>query len=286
MQKAIQIPYLDHASFATECSLAAQAGFRHLSVSYADLPLGKTQEEWQAITADIQGILDQNGLTCVQSHLPYYFPFGSSNEYYDDMEFALRQSIISSGQVGAQYCVIHPRTAVYAGYSMAQSFEDNKRWITPLLACAIQHNTGIAVENLPIFPQVAFVRPLYSYNPDHLIELVDYFADPHMGACWDFGHAHLTEGSQAPRLELLGKRIVCTHIHNNWGLHDDHAPPLYGDIDWQEAMEGMAKIGYQGPLTLETHCWYKNANLSRSFYQHNYDSILYLESLMLPKEET
>lgn len=285
MNKAIQIPYLDHSSFSAECTYAAQAGFRHLSVSYADLPLGKTADEWKIITEDIQGILEENNLTCVQSHLPYYYPFGASNENNEDMEFALRQSIISSGKVGAAFCVIHPRTAVYAGYSEVQSFEDNKKWISPLLECAIQHDTGIAAENLPIFPQVAFVRPLYSYNPDHLIALVDYFGDEHMGVCWDFGHAHLTEGLQAPRLERLGHRLKCTHIHNNWGLHDDHAPPLYGDIDWHEAMGALTTIGYTGPLTLETRSWYHNPALCRSFYKHNYDNLLYLESLMEQKAE-
>lgn len=286
MNKAIQIPYLDHSSFNAECTYAAEAGFRHLSVSYADLPLGKTEDEWKAITEDIQSILSRNGLICVQSHTPYYCPIpGPTKENDPDLEYALRQSIISSGRVGAEYCVIHPRTAGYAGYSEMQSFADNVEWLTPLLECAIQNGTGIAVENLPIFPQVAFVKPLYSYSPDHLVALVDHFNDEHMGACWDFGHAHLTDGLQSTRIERLGKRLKCTHIHNNWGLRDDHAPPLYGDIDWDEAMGGLVKIGYTGSLTLETRCWYDNAALCRSFYKHNFDNLVYLESLMEQKEE-
>ena len=63
-------------------------------------------------------------------------------------------------------------------------------------------------------------------------------------------------------------------------MRDDHAPPIYGNIKWDSVMTALASIGYQGPLTLETHCWYDNEDLLRSFAKHNYDSLVFLESLM------
>ena len=66
----------------------------------------------------------------------------------------------------------------------------------------------------------------------------------------------------------------------NWGVRDDHAPPIYGNIEWNRVIPALAATGYDGPLTLETHCWYNVDDLSRSFMKHNYDSLLYLESLI------
>lgn len=283
MRKAIQIAY--NEQFANECRCAAEAGFRHIAVNYTEI-LGKTEDEWKRITEDIQAILEQNGLSCVQSHPHYYYPFASSEDVDERMEFDIRQSIISSAAVGADYCVIHPKTSVTSGYRPSVSLEDNKKWFSALLDCAVKHGTKIAAENLPIFPSARCIRPLFSSNPDHLIDLVDFFRSDSIGVCWDFGHANLTRGEedQAVMIEALGERIKCTHVHNNWGVRDDHAPPLYGNIDWSTAMSALAKSGYDGPLTLETHCWYDDDGLLQSFYRHNYDSLIYLESLM--KQET
>ena len=109
--------------------------------------------------------------------------------------------------------------------------------------------------------------------------MCDSFHTDHVGICWDTGHARLNNDDQAACISFLGDRIKCTHIHNNWGVRDDHAPPVYGDIEWDKVMSAFAGIGYQGPLTLETHCWYVTDDLLRSFAKHNFDSLVYLESL-------
>lgn len=279
MKKAIQIAY--NEQFSKKCRYAAEAGFRHIAVNYTEI-IGKTEDQWKQITEDIQRILEQNGLSCVQSHPHFYNPYQSSEITDEATEFAIRQSIISSAAVGAEYCVIHPRTAITSGYRPSVSLADNKKWFGELLECAVKYGTKIAAENLPIFPSVKSIRPLFSSSPDHLIDLVDYFEDENICVCWDFGHANLTcgEQGQVPMIEALGSRIQCTHVHNNWGTRDDHAPPVYGNIDWKGAMAAMAAWGYDGPLTLETHCWYEEENLLRSFAKHNYESLVYLESLM------
>ena len=161
------------------------------------------------------------------------------------------------------------------------SLEDNKKWFSSLIECAVKHGTKIAAENLPLFVSAGRpVRTLFSSNPEHLISLVDSFDCESVGVCWDFGHANMIYGDQSSMIRSLGDRIKCTHIHNNWGTRDDHAPPIYGNIQWDSVMPALASTGYQGPLTLETHCWYNDEALIRSFNSHNYESLLYLERLM------
>ena len=48
-------------------------------------------------------------------------------------------------------------------------------------------------------------------------------------------------------------------------------------------MPALAATDYDGPLTLETHCWYITDDMLRSFAKHNYDSLVYLESLVKPE---
>lgn len=276
MKKSIQIGYDD--LFEQKCHFAADAGFRHIAVNYTTI-LGRNEDEWKAITEDIRRILDETGISCIQSHPHYYDLLLSSEIINDDMEFAIRQSIISSAALGAEYCVIHPRTATSFAYGSKKSFEDNRKWFTELLECAVKHGTKIAAENLPIFPSELKVMPFYSSNIDDLTDLVDSFNDENLVICWDTGHANMLEWDQATAIKHLGNRIKCTHIHNNYGYRDDHSTPDIGSIEWDKVMPAFASIGYDGPLTLETHCWYDDPDLRASFAKHNFACLEYLEKL-------
>lgn len=276
MQKAIQIPF--NNAFALKCQCAAEAGFQYISVNYAQV-LGKTEDEWEKITEEIQGLLDQNRLSCLQSHPHFYSPFKSSELIEEELEFAIKQAVLSSAKLGAKYCVIHPRSSISTGYRFSKSLEDNKKWFDQLLSHASKCGTKIAAENLPIFPSSNRIRPLFSSDPDDLMALADAFGEDQLGVCWDVGHANMIDAEQAPMIEALGERIKCTHIHNNFGQMDEHAPPVYGNIPWDRVMTALKSIGYDGPLTLETHCWYEEEKLLHSFYKHNYDSLVYLTSL-------
>ena len=172
MKKAIQIAYND--LFKLKCKIAAEVGFKSVAVNYTEI-LGKNEYEWKKITERIGEILDKNELDCVQSH-PHYYDLLISSEIIDDaMEFAMRQSIISSGELGAEYCVFHPRSSISTAYRTSASFDDNRRWFESLAECAARHGTKVAAENLPIFPSQTRIMPFYSSNYEELSELVDAF---------------------------------------------------------------------------------------------------------------
>lgn len=276
MQKAIQIPYNDR--FALKCRLASAAGFRHISVSLYEM-LGKTQDEWDRGTEDICRILDETGLACVQTH-PYYYDLRISSEIErEDCEFAIRQAIVTGGRLGAGWCALHPRSSLTTGRYAKQSLEDNRRAFDGYLELAVRSGTGIAAENLPIFHDIVPVIPFYSNSYDDLCELVDSFSDTHMGICWDFGHANLMHMDQTEALRYMGKRIRCTHVHNNFGDSDRHLTPDQGNVPWEKIMPALAATGYDGPLTLEVHCCYADRDLLASFARHSHACLVYLESL-------
>ena len=277
MRKAIQIAY--NGQFEMKCRFAAAAGFRHMSVNLSEV-LGKTEDDWKRITEDIRRILDETGLACVQSH-PYYYDLRISSELeQEEYEFAITQAIIASGKLGAKWCALHPRSSLSTGRYTRQSFEDNRRKFSEYLELAARYDTGIAAENLPIFAGILPVIPFYSCNYDDLCELTDSFADDRMGICWDFGHANLMRMDQAQALRYLGKRVRCTHVHNNFHRDDEHLPPDQGDVPWDRVMPALAEAaGNDVPLTLETHCRYDDPALLESFARHNYACLVYLEKL-------
>lgn len=276
MQKSIQIAY--DGLFRLKCALAAKAGFRHISVNFTPV-LDRTADEWKAAADDIAGILEENGLRCVQSH-PYYYDLRiSSEETEERFEFAMHQAVIATAKLGGAWSVFHPRSSISTGFSAKQSFEDNYRAFSGYLETAVKHGSGIAVENLTIFPDVIPSMPFYSSNYEDVIALCDSLGDSRAAVCWDTGHANLMCFDQAQAIRTVGSRIQCTHIHNNFRTWDAHLTPDNGDIPWDKVMPAFRDIGYDGPLTLETHCLYPDPMLLESFAKFNYNCLEYLERL-------
>jgi sugar phosphate isomerase/epimerase len=149
-----------------------------------------------------------------------------------------------------------------------------------VIRLAKKHGTGIAAENLLIIGTIQPIIPFYCSDYGDLVELVDYFNDPDMQICWDTGHANLMRFDQATALKYIGNRLKCTHIHNNFHRDDEHLTVDQGDIPWQKVMKALKEIGYDGPLTLETHCRYFEPELLKSFAAHNFKTLEYLEGLM------
>ena len=277
MKKAIQIPYDEN--FEKKCQIANEAGFRYISVNFHDTPV-PSDATYDKAPAHILTILEKYDLKAVQTHLYCYYPLSSADQIEEELEHRVLREIEVSGKIGAPWCVWHPRYFKSGEWSNGVYDEEmtlyyNHQTIPHYLEQAKKFGTGIAIENL-------FGSMMYG-GIDMLARLCDSFGTDHVGICWDTGHAniHANRGKEDPivAISLLGNRIKCTHIHNNWGMHDDHAPPIYGNIEWEKVMSALAETGYDGPLTLETHCWYVTDDLLRSFAKHNYDSLVYLESL-------
>jgi len=283
MIKAIQIAY--NADFALKCKIAAEAGFRHISVNFNDMQ-DNSDAAFDRAPELILQILEENGLSCVQTHLPYYDLRISVEELDGDFERRILRSIEAGGKIGAPWQVYHPRSAVNAGFRRDVALQKNREVIEGYLACAAKYNSGIALENLPIFSGIVPSMPFYSCDYGDLCELNDSFGAENVGICWDTGHANMMHFDQSAAIRYLGSRIKCTHIHNNDSRKDQHYPPDMGNISWKPIMEAFRSVDYQGPFTLETHCLYPEENLLRSFAKHNFAGLVYMEGLCQQKEET
>lgn len=94
-------------------------------------------------------------------------------------------------------------------------------------------------------------------DPDELScslkDHVRHFGDiPHLCFCLDIGHARITEGvTFEEEIAAAKDRLVTTHIHNNDGIHDSHALPDQGVIDWPSLHDYLRSHGYRNQFVLE-----------------------------------
>ena len=107
------------------------------------------------------------------------------------------------------------------------------------LARAVRVQVAIEVIPNPLSSAAALVRLL-----EEQLEGID------VGLCLDYGHAHMM-GDLGEAIETLSGHLWTTHVHDNNGRRDEHLVPYAGSIDWDAAMMGTQKIGYDGVMMFE-----------------------------------
>ena len=197
------------------------------------------------------------GLACAQVHLPTYGLFADSGSDDPEIENRIEQVLAAMPKLGASWAAEHVRSATNDGFNRERAMDDNIRWLKRLVGVAENYGVGIAVENLPTFPDRPDA-PFFSSRIEDQCELIDAVNHPLVGACWDFGHAHLNiqhkDKTQQELLLTLGSRLKLVHVHGNYATRDSHLPPAIGSVDWEDALTGLKKIGFDGFFSLECGC--------------------------------
>jgi sugar phosphate isomerase/epimerase len=165
------------------------------------------------------------------------------------------RSLEAAGRLGIPWVVFHPETCG-GGWDAAhlrRLRQRNLDWLGPLVETAGRFGTGIALENLLERGQDTDSRRRYCAAPAELVDLVDAFDSPRVGACWDTGHARIMRLNQGAALRALGGRLKATHVQDNDGEGDQHLLPYLGKVDWPAVMAGLRTIEYAGDFTYEIH---------------------------------
>lgn len=87
---------------------------------------------------------------------------------------------------------------------------------------------------------------------DFIIRVIDELNYSNVGFNLDVGHAFCNQKADLPtEIRKIGKRLITTHLHDNFGVNDDHQMPGLGKIDWKSVLAAFREIGYDGPLMME-----------------------------------
>lgn len=205
-------------------------------------------------------------------------PFGHINDMWLDVEGGekmlseLLYSVDACVASGAPILVVHLSSGI-----KAPSITDiGRARFERLVEYAAQKGIIIAFENQRKIGNIGWA--------------FDNFEDcDNVGFCWDCGHENcFTLGREY--MPVFGKKLVCTHIHDNTGVFnaDQHLIPFDGNIDFDRFAEHIRRSGYSGPLTLEITskhgACYRNMT-SDEFLQRAADAVKRLRTMVDGKTE-
>lgn len=242
----------------------------HESADRTDLTNPLVRNDWQNWAAMSKERLAEINILPVQSHSPIFNAFSKDISNLDGKLEMMKKSIRISGLLGVPWVVVHPNTD-YSNNRPSVNMQKNLEFYKPLLKIAEEYQTGIVIENLfdtyhyPVGVSGSseksdrrannhlIAQRRFGTNPEELMELVDKLSKDfgNVGICWDFGHANEAGLNQAECLKLLGKRIKALHVNDNSAVFDEHLTPFCGSIPWEELMQVLRAIGYEGCFTYE-----------------------------------
>ncbi|MEL7609676.1 MAG: sugar phosphate isomerase/epimerase [Bacillota bacterium] len=233
----------------------AKAGYKVLDINFCEAmnPNSRMRgDNWEDYVRDIGAVGKRWGVIFRQSHLPYYDIFADNDsDKVKTMEELIRRSIIASAMLGVEWTVTHPGTVYSAGPDMSVSLERNVEYYSVHVETARKCGMGIALENEFEYRSAPY-QHMFCASAYELVQLVDSLGDPkHVGVCYDFGHGNLVGGFHRQSLNIIGQRLQAIHVQDNHGLDDEHLMPFHGNINWEDAMAGLADIDYKGDLTYE-----------------------------------
>ncbi len=157
----------------------------------------------------------------------------------------LKQSLANATKLDAKMWVFHPAqitgiSQFYPDALFKQTCESVKQ------LCAVGEDFGInmAMENLPA---------KYGFMMSTPAEFQRLFKETGLpfGVTLDLGHAHL-EGQIQPFFDQLADRIVHIHASNNDGSDDQHNGVLEGNINYQDVVANLKRIGYDKTVLVES----------------------------------
>ncbi len=240
-----------------------RAGFTCMDINFGDWsgdysPFPDSpfvQEHWEDWIQDIKTYGQNHGITYVQGHAPIY-PIFSEGEKSDHLYKQAKRSIQAAAMLDIPWLVFHAGTfpgSFDAAHTQALK-DANLRWFEPFVQLAEDSGIGIAIENMADqFGRYSGMEGLYTAKTENLIDLVDSLGSPHVGICWDTGHAHIQGVSQPDMLHMIGSRLKAVHIQDSNGKQDQHTAPFYGTIEWKPIMQALHEIAFPGPFTFESH---------------------------------
>ncbi len=222
--------------------------FSMFAMASYDWGSGKLMETGHPLTSHAEALAfakrlrrigEDCGIHCNQSHAPFPVAIPAIRD-------RLKRAIECTATAGGQICVIHPDNN--------KSAAENAEMYLELLPFAKEHGVKIATENMWNWNHEAgHAAPAACSSHGDFLSHIQAVNDPDFVACLDIGHAEMKglETTARDMILTLGDSLQALHLHDNDLLHDSHALPFTGGIDFELVARSLREIGYSGYFTLE-----------------------------------
>ena len=235
----------------------------------ADFPMGLidlAKDNWQTVIEIAKADADEIGVKFELCHLPFSSKVSTVSDYLPIFNERMHRAIDAAAMLGVDCAVLHPNTSTLhmAKYDAKAERDKVLEHLAPFAEHALKVGLNIVVENMRVVHENYPVHRYCQY-PDELCDIADTLG---IGVCWDFGHANISGVRQSEGLAYVGKRLKVLHVNDNFAGDDIHLLPFMGNVDWRDAMHGLALAEFDGLFNFELSVAKVPAALRKDFVKY------------------
>lgn len=189
--------------------------------------------------AHYRRLVESSGLRCLDVHgtaTPTIRIDSESEDAYKAYKRLLENRIEFCSLIGGDAVVVHPPRVEGEG-ALSLRLERSLRVLDSVKPLCDELGITIAVENVHRSDERILAQYFERYPPEFV------------AFCFDSGHANINGNLRA--LYKFADMLKVLHLHDNKGEKDDHQPPYWGTIDWDEVMGWIGGSGYGKPPNFE-----------------------------------
>ena len=243
-------PFIPMRESIIKCS---EAGYKQLDFGFAELILVSERfksEDWLSEIKEYKELAKKLNIKFIQAHATIFdFCNLDSSENYKFQEELFKRSIEGAAFLGAEWIVVHPSTGIKNGSYDNKTHENNVMFFKEYSEFAKSKNINLAIENMWGKTKEGIKR--YAVEPSELLKLVQDVNKENVKVCWDVEHGSIEGLNQKEAILLLKDYIVTTHISDESGIDNIHILPYLGKANWNEILEGLGLINYNGIFNFE-----------------------------------
>ena len=209
-------------------------------------------DDWKRFADRCAEAATKAGVTYVLSHAPcLHKPILSALENKDDEEYrrnvrAIRRSIEVCNTLNIHRVVVH--ACPDDSFTQDMFYKYNTMFYSEFFDLAEKYDITILTENWDN-DNTQF------YTGKQMKDFLDSVGHPLLGACWDTAHGNISlkarEIGQYQNIIDIGDKLKGLHISDNFGDVHHHTWPFAGRISFDQIMQGLCDINYDGYFTYE-----------------------------------
>lgn len=186
--------------------------------------------------------------------------FHNDKEQDDALVENARLDLLAASALGAGICVVHNATSIFHGPDPDPKMMRDLSFdqFTRILPYAAKYRVKLATETfgdaveydcVDFFGNIG--EFLGTYNRIRAASKYrEWFT-----VCMDTGHTNKASRFGNPKvgdvIRRMGRNIAALHLNDNDTLTDQHKIPLTGTVDWEDTLNALEEIGYDGIYNME-----------------------------------
>ena len=220
----------------------------------------KSEEEIVAYYREIGERARALGLIISQTHGKLSGLHGDK-EFDDALMKNMKIDVLATAALGAPVCVVHTASSIFHGPDADPEMMQrlNYEMFTGLLPYAKEKGVKVATETFGDARCSKFCCLDYFGGFDAFMEGYTRVKNSEWGdvftVCIDTGHCNkaMRFGQPTPPdfIRRFGSDISVLHLHDNDTMTDQHKPPLTGSINWNDLLDALDEVGYNGVYNME-----------------------------------